>query len=267
MKNGVAWRGVCAVVRGAAVVLAVAGAGAACGGGTARMPVAGSMDADKFLFQRGMESLKEKKWIATREYFRRLIDTYPTSAFRFDAKLGIGDAYLGEGRIDSLILAANEFREFLTFFPVAERVDYAQYKLAVALSRQTLSAQRDQTATHDALKEIAVFQKTYPNSALKPEVDKLYRQMRDLLSESEFAPGLHYYRTKWYQGAIERFASLLREDPEFTHRDKVIFYLAESLRKFNAVPEAQIYYEKLIADMPQSKYAMDAAMRFAYITR
>ena len=42
--------------------------------------------------------------------------TYPGSPYRADAKLGIGDAYLGEARSDSTVLAANEFREFLNFF-------------------------------------------------------------------------------------------------------------------------------------------------------
>jgi outer membrane protein assembly factor BamD len=240
---------------------------AGCGGGRARLPEPGSVDADKFLFDRGIEELKEKHWISSREYFRRLIDVYPTSNFRYDAKLAIGDSYIGEGRIDSLILAANEFREFLTFYPVAPRADYAQYKLSVALSRQTLKPQRDQTATHEALREIDTFIKLYANSALMPEVTKLHREMRDLLSESEFAPGLHYYRYRNYPGAIERFSGILRDDPGFTHIDKVIFYLAESLYKVKAIPESQVYYEKVIADRPQSRYVKDAQKRLLEIKR
>jgi outer membrane protein assembly factor BamD len=256
-------------IRAAAFLLAlgVLATAAGCGGGGGKLPPTGSVDADKFLFDRGMGYLKDKKWFAAREYFRRLIDSYPTSPYRYDAKLAVGDSYLGEGRVDSLILAANEFREFLTFFPVAERVDYAQYKLAMAQSRQTLSPQRDQTATHEALKEIDTFLRLYKDSTLVPEVEKLHRQMRDRLSESQFAPGLHYYRIKWYEGAIDRFTALLKEDPGFTNIDKVYFYLADSLRKLNALPEAQIYYEKLLADHPQSKHAKDATRRLAEIKR
>ena len=252
-------------VGGVLAALVVLAGAAACGGG-GKLPATGSMDADKFLFDRGMGLLKDKKWFTAREYFRRLIDTYPMSAYKYDAKLAIGDSYLGEGRVDSLILAANEFREFLTFFPVAERVDYAQYKLAVAQSKQTLSPQRDQTATHEALKEIDTFLRIYKDSALRPEVEKLNRQMRDLLSESEFAPGLHYYRIKWYAGAIDRFTGLLKDDPGFTNIDKVWFYMAESLRKLR-LPESQIYYEKLLAEKPQSKHAKTARQRLAEIKR
>ena len=32
-----------------------------------------------------------------RTYFQQIVDGYPQSPFRPDAKLGVGDAYLGEG--------------------------------------------------------------------------------------------------------------------------------------------------------------------------
>jgi outer membrane assembly lipoprotein YfiO len=127
-------------------------------------------------------------------YFQRLVDTYPQSPHRADAKLGIGDAYLGEGRADSIVLAANEFREFLNFFPLNPRADYAQYKLAVAQMRQMLGPARDQTATRAALTELDRFLQNYPKSALRPEVEKLRRQARDRLSESEFRVGVFSYR-------------------------------------------------------------------------
>jgi outer membrane protein assembly factor BamD len=109
----------------AGAALYLLAAAASCGSAP-KLPAAGSVDADKFLFDQGTKSLQEKKWLNAREYFRRLVDTYPGSPYRADAKLGIGDAYLGEGRADSIVLAANEFREFLNFFPLNPRADYAQ---------------------------------------------------------------------------------------------------------------------------------------------
>ncbi len=38
----------------------------------------------------------------------------------------VGDTYLGENTTESLLLAVNEFREFLTFYPTNPRADYAQ---------------------------------------------------------------------------------------------------------------------------------------------
>ena len=121
------------------MVLALAAA-AACASGPSRPPV-GAPDPDKFLFERGTEELNDKDWFTAREYFRQLVDSYPQSIHRGDAKLGIGDTYLGEGTTESYVLAINEFREFLSFYPTHRRAYYAQFKLGdVALLPD---AQRD----------------------------------------------------------------------------------------------------------------------------
>ena len=73
-----------------------------------------------------------EEWLTSREFFQTLIDTYPQSPHRADAKLGLADSYLGDGSLASQVLAINEYREFLSFFPTHPRADYAQYKLAMS---------------------------------------------------------------------------------------------------------------------------------------
>ena len=112
-------------------VLALLVALAACGGERSVIP-AGTAQPDEFLFMRGTEALMAKKWLDARQYFQQIVDNYPQSPRRPDAKLGLGDSYLGEDTAGSLVFAANEFMEFLQFYPVHARADYAQYKLAMS---------------------------------------------------------------------------------------------------------------------------------------
>ena len=135
----------------------------------------GTADADKFLFDRGSESAKERKWLDAREYFRNLVDNYPQSPYRPDAKLALGDTYLSEGTTESLLLGANEFREFLTFYPTHPRADYAQLQLARSFTEQMLGPERDQSATKDAIKEIEIFLQRFPNSKLMDDARKMER--------------------------------------------------------------------------------------------
>src|SRR5205807_9795890 len=118
---------------------------------------------DKFLFDRGNELLNQKKWLTAREFFKQVNETYTQSPYRPDAKLGIGDTYLGEGSSEALVLAINEFREFLTFYPTNRRADYAQYKLGLAHFKQMRAPQRDQTETREAIKEFEAFVERYPH--------------------------------------------------------------------------------------------------------
>ena len=81
-------------VSATAALLLVVMAGCATGPKT---PPVGTLEPDKFLWERGTQTLIDKKWLTAREYFRQLVDVYPQSPYRADAKLGIGDTYIGEG--------------------------------------------------------------------------------------------------------------------------------------------------------------------------
>ena len=255
--------------RVALVIATVVVAFGACAAERSMVPT-GTVDADKFLFDRGQEELKERNWLRAREYFRQIVDNYPQSPFRPDAKLAVGDTYIGENTTESLLLAVNEFREFLTFFPTNPRADYAQFRLAFAYSEQMLSADRDQTATRDTIRELQVFLDRYPNSPLAGDVRKLMRDARDRLSEASHRVGMTYFRMKWYPGAIDRFREVLKNDPEFTGRDATYFFLAESLRlsdaksdKKTGAAEALPYYERLLEEFEQSEYLEEARKRVA----
>jgi outer membrane assembly lipoprotein YfiO len=235
----------------------------ACGPGGRALVPAGTSEPDKFLFERGTANLNDKKWLSAREYFKQLFETYTQSPYRPDAKLGLGDTYLGENSAESLVLAINEFQEFLQFYPTNPRADYAQYKLGLAHARQMRAAQRDQTETLAAIKEFQAFIDRYPNSSLMPEVKARLREAQDRLSQASYEVGLFYYRQRWYPGSIDRFKALLKDDPEYTGRDAVYFYLAESLVKMKQDAEALPYYERLVQEFQQSVYLQDSQKRIA----
>ena len=233
-----------------ALVAALAGG---CGSKSGPLPV-GTADADNFLFEKGDEAAADRKWLNAREHIRNLVDNYPQSPFRPDAKLALGDTYLGEKTTESLLLAANEFREFLTFYPTHQRADYAQLQLARSFTLQMLAPERDQSSTRDAVKEIEIFLQRFPNSPLMPEARKMEREARDRLSEANYRVGFYYFRVKWYPGAIDRFKDVLTTDPAFSNRDAVYYHLAESLYRTDKKPEALPYYERLLQEFEKSDY-------------
>lgn len=232
-----------------------------CGGGTRNATPEATANPDRFLYERGLEALKQRKWIDAREYFRQVVDNYPGSPLRADAKLGVGDAYLGEHSAESLVLADTEYREFLTFYPTHPRADYAQFKLAMSYYEQMRAPDRDQTATREALEEFQVFFTRFPNSSLMPEARQRYREVRDRLSEHNFRVGLTYYRLRADAGALSRFQEVLKEDPEYTGRDQVYYYLAELYLRNNRQDEAIPYYTRLVTEFAESEYLERAQKR------
>lgn len=241
---------------------ALALSAAACGAKKDVMPK-GIAGADKFLFEKGSEALDKKRWYTSREFFQRLVDNYPQSRYRPDAKIGVGDAYLGEATTESLTLGIAEFKEFLTFYPTHGRADYAQYKLGLSHFRQMRGPQRDQSESRLAVQELETFVERYPNSKLMPEARAKLREAKDRVATSEYQVGYFYYRQRWYPGAVERLRALAKSDPGFTNRDAVYFYLAESLMKVNLAAEALPYYDRLTKEFDTSEFLERARKRVA----
>jgi outer membrane protein assembly factor BamD len=252
----VARRRAAAALTAAVALVAVSLLASACAssGGPRNKVPAGEKQPDKFLFDRGNDALAKKKWLTAREYFQTIVETYPQSTYRADAKLGVGDSLIGEGSLANSIQAIQEFREFLSFFPTHARADYAQYKLAMAHYYQMAKPERDQTETRDCLKEFDAFFERYPNSKIADEARKFQREARDRLSESEFRVGYFYFRSRWYPGAIDRFQKLLKDDPTYTNRDALYFRLAEAEIKVNRPAEAVPLLQKLVDEFQQSEY-------------
>jgi outer membrane protein assembly factor BamD len=263
-------------IQGARVcALALLGLIAACASGP-RRPPAGTEEPDKFLFERGTAELNDKDWFTAREYFRQLVDSYPQSLYRGDAKLGIGDTFLGEGTAEGYVMGINEYREFLSFYPTHKRADYAQFKLGMAHYYQMRSPMRDQTETIEAIKELTVFTERYSRtcgaetpvvvsvrscSDLLPEARQRLREAKDRLGDHELGVGIQYHRSRWYPGAIERLKPLLEKDPEFTRRDAALFYLASSFDRLGRPAEALPYFDRLLKEFERSEYLDRAKAR------
>jgi len=161
------------------------------------------------------------------------------------------------------VLAINEYREFLSFYPTHEKAYYAQFQLGMAHYKQMHSWDRDQTETKEAIAELTKYMTLYANQPRTPEATtteakQRLREAKDRYGKSEYGAGFFYYKTRWYPGAIDRFNAILKSDPDYTNRDAVYFYLAQSLVKVKRPAEALPYLDRLIKEFDQSEYLEEA---------
>ena len=242
------------------LVLLALVAAAGCGASTAKKPPEGSLEPDKFLFENGTKALNDKRWFVAREYFRQLVDNYPQSLYRADAKLGIADTYKGEHTPESSVLAVNEYREFLALYPTSKRAPEAQFKLGMVHFADMRAPERDQTETREAVNELTGFLQrcaALPDCASGPlfqEGKQRLREARDRLSMSEYRVGVFYYRQNWFPGALERLNGILKNDPEFTNRDGVYYHLAQIFLKAGRPAEALPHLDRLVKEFEKSEF-------------
>ena len=158
----------------------------------------------------GQEGLGEGAGILPAD--RRQLPTEPAAPGR---QARHRHTYLNEKSTESLVLGANEFREFLTFYPTNAKADQAQFRLAQSYVKQMKAPERNQSATKEALKEFQVFFDRYPQSPLTPEVRKEWREARDRLSEASYLVGVHYYRVHCYPAPWTAFGRCCATIPSF----------------------------------------------------
>jgi outer membrane protein assembly factor BamD len=159
------------------------------------------------------------------------------------------------------VLAINEFREFLSFYPTHDRAYYAQYKLALCHYDQMKDPMRDQTQTRDAIHEFETFVERYPDKPLFDDAKTHLRDAKDRLDQWDLMVGIQYFKIRWYPGAIGRLKPLITRDPDYTNRDAAYFYLGEALVKLRQDAEALPYYERLVKEFEKSEYLGPAKKR------
>lgn len=215
---------------------------------------------EQALFEMGQKFI-EKNPDKGRIYFRQVIDSFPKSFYAQRAMLAIADSYYRKGDESSMILAASEYREFISRFPFSPSVPYAQYRIAMTYFKKTHKPGKDQTKTKKALEEFKILLTKYPDSEEAQEAHEKIRECEEKLAKHSLIIAKHYYRVRAYNATIDRLKEILTKYPNFSEMDKLYFYLADSYYKSKREDQSLPYFRKLISDYPDSKFAKKAQKR------
>lgn len=220
--------------------------------------------SDEALFKLGEEYLKKdtEKGIL---FLRQVIDSFPKSFYAQRAKILIADTYFKKGDEANLILAAAEYREFISLYPTSPSVPYCQYQIAMTYYKNALKPGRDQTKTIQALQEFRKVVTNYPSSEYARQAEEKIKDCEQRLAEHEFLIGEFYYKAKAYRAAIGRLQDILTKYPDFKKMDAVYFYIADGYFQSRNYEAAFPYFTKLLSDFPKSKFVRKAQERLKAI--
>lgn len=213
--------------------------------------------SDEALFNLGEKYLKKDPEKA-RLYLRQLIDSFPKSFYAQRAKLAIADSFFKKGDEGNLILAASEYREFISLYPFSPSAPYAQYQIAMTYFKKKLKPGRDQTKTIEALNEFKKVINNYPLSEEAKDSRNKIKECEESLAEHTFSIGEYYYKAKAYKAAVNRLTEILTNYPEYAKMESVYFLLGDSYYRWGKSEEGIPYFRKLISDYPRTKLAREA---------
>lgn len=243
-----------------------------CGGSAKKPEIAPELaSSDEALFKEGEKYVKRDAEKA-RLYFRQVMESFPKSIYAQRAKLAIADSYFNDKDEGSLILAAQEYGDFIRQYPYSPSAPLAQYRIGLCFYDKTAKPGRDQQKTLQALAEFKKVVNQYPSIEEAKLAQEKIKDCEERLAAHNFEIGLHYYRVEAYKAATARLAEILTTYPLFSGLDKVYFYLGDSYYLWSLRPKSTVkadqgfpYFTKLVTDYPKSKLAEKAQARLKEI--
>jgi outer membrane protein assembly factor BamD len=237
----------------------------ACAGGTPDPEEFGEVPSAEELYAEGVAKLEKGGvhiwFIDTRDRqgaidtFQDIIDNYPYSDYATLAELRIADAYFDQKLWEE---ALSYYRDFSELHPDHERVPYTMLRAALAYYHQSRPANRDQTATRQALVQLERLRSSHPEAAESDEADELWRVLRTRLRNSVLNIGNFYMKRSEYRSAADRYRSVLNEYPGLGLDAEALFNLGLCYREMNLSDEAARIFQVIMENYDGSEVAASA---------
>jgi outer membrane protein assembly factor BamD len=223
-----------------------------------------SAEPDKILYEKSLEDIQNKRYDVARLTLQTLLNTYPDSDHLAQSKLAIADSYFQEGTTGALTHAEVEYKDFITFFPNAPEVTFAQHRAAMCNFRRLEKPDRDRTYAYRAEREFQDLLLNYPDSEYAGDAEKKLLQVQEVLAEGEFRVGRFYYIRQAWRAAASRLADLVERYPNYSRRDQALWMVGRSFEQeipyfWKADPDrAAEYYARIVREHPLGGYVEDA---------
>ena len=185
---------------------------------------------DKQLYDKAMAQIASGHYDIGRLDMQALLDTYPDSQYMMRAKLAIADAWYKEGGSAAYTEAAQEYRDFITFFPNVPEASEAQLRIGDIDFKQMNVPGRDYSKAEQAEQEYRTMLTQYPD-APKPILDEArqkLREVQEILAEREAQIGDFYASESNWPAAIARYETVVETYPLYSHMDDVLIGIGDA---------------------------------------
>ncbi len=154
------------------------------------------------------------------------------------------------------LMAGSEFRNFSDLYPYSKNAEEANFMAAMCDYYQSPRAELDQESTRNAINGFNLFVTRFPASAKVDEAKKHVKELEDRLVEKSFLSAKLYYEMKQYKAAIVALNNSLKEFPETSYREEMMFLKLHSLF---------LYAEYSIANKQRERYQATLDEYYSYM--
>jgi len=190
------------------------------------------------------------------DYYSTLNEYFPYSV---EDELGLSKAvtaYYKAGKFEESRLAATKF---LSLYPESNNAQKVLYFRSLGYCDEIDIVERDQAAAQECIKSFSAFQRLYPKSGKRKEVDSNISRAREFLVGKQLNVGKYYLKRNNPTAAMRRFKKIRKTTEVSKFLPEVSYRLVESFLLVGLFSEAlseKIYMRK---KFPNSSWTVEAA--------
>lgn len=216
------------------------------------------------LFEDGMRSFKDKRYVRALDAFNKLKTEHPFSPLLTETELRIADAYYLNEQYPE---AVNAFKEFQSLHPTSEQIPFVVLRLGQAHFSQFSNVNRDQKNTEIAKGYFEAVLTNYPKSPHAAEAKEKLAKCNGILAGHEFNIAEFYFKQEKYPAARDRFEEIVRKYRGTPVASKSLFLLGESYRREKNNVKAALAYEALLSHYPDDQFSPAARTQLAQMEK
>lgn len=225
-------------------------------------------------YDKGIEELKGENYLEASRYFSFVRQKFPFSKYAVLAELALADTQYERGNYQEAI---DSYKNFIRLHPTHEKVEdgYVAYRIGQCYVREMPddffllppANEKDQTAVHDALRELNDFVDKYPDSTYMAEAQKDRREVLRRLIEHEVYVARFYLTRDHPKAAILRLEGALRRYPDSGREAELLLALGETHLQMGHAKQAKDSFDKIVASYRNTHQARRAELFLEFIKR
>ncbi|MBN1154028.1 outer membrane protein assembly factor BamD [candidate division KSB1 bacterium] len=197
-----------------------------------------------------MQKFNKGDYLDAKQEFRIIVLNNPGHQIVDQAQFYLAESHF---KMKEYILAAAEYEKLVKMLPNSSYVDDAQYKIGLCNFKLSPKYSLDQSYTKKTIDELQKFTEDYPDSDLKDDAIALIGQCRDKLALKDYRNAELYRTMQLYQAAAIYYEGVVNNYYDTKYAQDAHYWLAESL-KFNGQYERAIEeFNKFLQRYPDSK--------------
>ncbi len=160
------------------------------------------------------------------------------------------------------------FQQFLRTFPDSPYAEECLYMRAYCYYKMSPKVRLDQEPTQNAINAFELYINRYPNSARVKKCNEYIDKLQDKLVYKSYLTGKNYYDREYYPSAIVALENCIKDYPNSSYRENLMFMLLESKyqlaaqsviqKKRERYNNAKEEYYAFVDEFPESKYRKQA---------